>query len=36
LLATAMVAFGVSRLICRRSLYGALADRFLVATESRS
>lgn len=36
LLATAMVAFGVSRLICRRSLYGALADRFLEATRPRS
>jgi H+/Cl- antiporter ClcA len=28
LLATSMVAFGFSRLICRRPLYGALARRF--------
>ena len=33
LLATAMLAFGVSRLICRRPLYSALARRFLVALE---
>ena len=31
LLATAMLAFGISRLICRRPLYGALAKRFLSA-----
>ena len=31
LMATAIVAFGVSRLICRRALYGALARRFLAA-----
>ena len=31
LLATAMLAFGVSRLVCRRALYGALARRFLRA-----
>lgn len=35
LLATAMLAFGVSRLICRRPLYGALARRFLSAVERR-
>ena len=29
LLATAMLAFGASRLVCRRALYGALARRFL-------
>jgi H+/Cl- antiporter ClcA len=33
LMATAMVAFGVSRLICRRPLYSALARRFLSAME---
>ena len=33
LMATAMLAFGVSRLICRRPLYGALARRFLAAQE---
>jgi len=31
LLATSMLAFGISRLICRRPLYGALAKRFLSA-----
>jgi H+/Cl- antiporter ClcA len=36
LLATAMLAFGVSRLICRRPLYGALARRFLIAMERSS
>jgi H+/Cl- antiporter ClcA len=36
LLATSMLAFGVSRLICRRPLYGALARRFLLAMERRS
>jgi H+/Cl- antiporter ClcA len=35
LLATAMLAFGVSRLICRRPLYGALARRFLAAMGRR-
>lgn len=33
LMATAMLAFGVSRLVCRRPLYGALARRFLLAME---
>ncbi|CAH2600116.1 Chloride channel protein [Rhodovastum atsumiense] len=33
LLATAMLAFGVSRLVCRRSFYSALARRFLDAVE---
>jgi H+/Cl- antiporter ClcA len=36
LLATAMLAFGVSRLICRRPLYGALARRFMIAMERKS
>ena len=31
LLATSMLAFGVSRLVCRRPIYSALARRFLVA-----
>lgn len=31
LLATAMLAFAASRLVCRRALYGALARRFLRA-----
>ncbi len=31
LLATAMLAFAISRSFCRRPLYGALAERFLVA-----
>ncbi len=35
LLATAMLAFGVSRLVCRRPLYGALARRFLSANTAR-
>jgi H+/Cl- antiporter ClcA len=35
LLATSMLAFGVSRLICRRPLYGALARRFLQVMERR-
>ncbi len=35
LMATAMLAFGVSRLVCRRPLYGALARRFLQAMETR-
>jgi H+/Cl- antiporter ClcA len=36
LLATAMLAFGVSRLVCRRPLYGALARNFLSAATRRS
>ncbi len=36
LLATAMLAFGVSRLICRRPLYGALARRFMIAMERKN
>jgi H+/Cl- antiporter ClcA len=35
LMATSMLAFGVSRLVCRRPLYGALARRFLLAQERR-
>ena len=35
LLATAMLAFGVSRLVCPRPLYGALARRFQAAVERR-
>jgi H+/Cl- antiporter ClcA len=35
LLATSMLAFGVSRLVCRRPLYGALARRFLSAVARR-
>jgi H+/Cl- antiporter ClcA len=31
LLATSFLAFGISRLVCRRPLYGALARRFLAA-----
>ena len=33
LLATALLAFGISRLVCRRPLYGTLARRFLIAVE---
>ncbi len=33
LLATAFLAFAVSRLVCRRPLYGALARRFLAVQE---
>jgi H+/Cl- antiporter ClcA len=33
LLATAFLAFGVSRLVCRRPIYGALARRFLEAQQ---
>jgi H+/Cl- antiporter ClcA len=33
LMATAMLAYGVSRLVCRRPLYGALARRFLLSIE---
>jgi len=36
LLATSMLAFGVSRLVCRRPLYGALARRFLLAVSRRA
>ena len=31
LMATSMLAYGISRLVCRRALYGALARRFLIA-----
>jgi H+/Cl- antiporter ClcA len=33
LLATSFLAFGVSRLVCRRPIYGALARRFLAAQQ---
>jgi chloride channel protein, CIC family len=33
LLATAFLAFGVSRLVCRRPIYSALARRFLEAQQ---
>jgi H+/Cl- antiporter ClcA len=33
LMATSFLAFGVSRLVCRRAIYGALARRFLRAME---
>ena len=33
LMATALLAFAASRLVCRRPLYGVLARRFLVAAE---
>ena len=33
LMATALLAFGVSRLVCRQPLYGALAERYLRARE---
>ena len=36
LMATAFLAFGVSRLICRRPLYSALAQRFLEVQERSS
>jgi H+/Cl- antiporter ClcA len=35
LLATAMLAFGVSRLVCPRPLYGALARRFQSALQGQ-
>jgi len=35
LMATSMLAYGVSRLICRRPLYGALARQFLRSLETR-
>jgi H+/Cl- antiporter ClcA len=31
LMATALLAFGVARLVCRRPIYSALAQTFLVA-----
>jgi H+/Cl- antiporter ClcA len=36
LLATSFLAFGISRLVCRRPIYGALARRFLAAQERRA
>jgi H+/Cl- antiporter ClcA len=33
LMATAMLSFAVSRLVCVRPLYGALADRFIAAQQ---
>ena len=33
LMATALLAFGVSRLVCPRPLYAALAEQFRLATE---
>jgi H+/Cl- antiporter ClcA len=36
LMATAFLSFAVSRLICRRPLYGALARRFLIAQGSHA
>jgi H+/Cl- antiporter ClcA len=33
LLATSFLAFGVSRLVCRRPIYGVLARRILVAQQ---
>ncbi|NPD70213.1 chloride channel protein [Lichenicola cladoniae] len=36
LLATSFLAYGVSRLVSRRALYGALAQRFLLAIEPAS
>ncbi len=35
LLATSFLAFGISRLVCRRPIYGALARRFLAAQGHR-
>jgi hypothetical protein len=32
-MATAFLAFGVSRLVCRRPLYSMLAERFLAAQD---
>ena len=34
LMAAAMLAYGVSRLVCRRPLYGALADLFLAKSQA--
>jgi H+/Cl- antiporter ClcA len=36
LLATSFLAFGMSRLVCRRPIYGALARRFLAAQEHQA
>ncbi|WP_051625757.1 chloride channel protein [Kozakia baliensis] len=36
LMATSFLAFGVSRMICSHALYGALADRFMEATQKTS
>ncbi len=36
LMATSLLAYGVSRLVCRRPLYGALARRFLQVLEGRA
>jgi H+/Cl- antiporter ClcA len=36
LMATAFLSFALSRLICRRPLYGALARRFLMAQSTHS
>jgi H+/Cl- antiporter ClcA len=33
IMATSMLAYAVSRLVCRRPLYGTLARRFLIQTE---
>jgi H+/Cl- antiporter ClcA len=33
LMATAFLAFGISRLVCRKPIYSALAERFLAAQE---
>ncbi len=35
LMATSLLAYGVSRLICRRPLYGALARRFMQGLDAR-
>ena len=35
LMATSLLAYGVSRLVCRRPLYGALARRFMQVLERR-
>jgi H+/Cl- antiporter ClcA len=34
LMATSFLAYGVSRLVCRRAIYGALARKFLRAVEA--
>jgi H+/Cl- antiporter ClcA len=36
LMASAFLAYGVSRMVCRRALYGALAKRFLRAVEGHA
>ncbi len=36
LMATSLLAYGVSRLVCRRPLYGALARRFMQVLENRT